>query len=61
MIADATRRQIGGLFVLADLGPQALAGFAEPQSMACVGEGDATEPLRGVRSDAVPSSGGTRK
>ena len=27
----ATRRQIGGLFDLADLGPQALAGFAEPQ------------------------------
>jgi class 3 adenylate cyclase len=31
VIAEATRRQIGGLFDLADLGPQALAGFAEPQ------------------------------
>src|SRR5436189_1903458 len=31
MIADATRRQIGGLFEVADLGPQALAGFAEAQ------------------------------
>ena len=31
IIGDATRRQIGGLFDLADLGPQALAGFAEPQ------------------------------
>ena len=31
VIGEATRRQIGGLFHLADLGPQALAGFAEPQ------------------------------
>src|SRR6266436_4226337 len=31
IIAEATRRQIGGLFDLADLGSQALAGFAEPQ------------------------------
>ena len=32
VIGEATRRQVGGLFELADLGPQALAGFAEPQS-----------------------------
>jgi class 3 adenylate cyclase len=31
VIAESTRRQVGGLFDLADLGPQALAGFAEPQ------------------------------
>jgi class 3 adenylate cyclase/tetratricopeptide (TPR) repeat protein len=31
VIAEATRRQIGELFVLEDLGPQQLAGFAEPQ------------------------------
>src|SRR5258707_5360539 len=31
VIGEATRRQIGRLFDLADLGPQALAGFAEPQ------------------------------
>src|SRR5207253_5796014 len=31
IIAEATRRQIGGLFDLADLGPQAIAGFAEAQ------------------------------
>ena len=30
VIAEATRRQVRGLFDLADLGPQALAGFAEP-------------------------------
>ena len=32
VIADGTRRQIGGLFELADLGPQLLAGFAETQN-----------------------------
>jgi class 3 adenylate cyclase len=31
VISEATRRQIGGLFDLADLGRRALAGFAEPQ------------------------------
>jgi class 3 adenylate cyclase len=31
VIGAATRQQIGGLFELADLGPQALAGFVEPQ------------------------------
>ena len=31
VIAEATRRQIGELFELEDLGPQQLAGFAEPQ------------------------------
>jgi class 3 adenylate cyclase len=31
VIADSTRRQIGALFELADLGPQAQKGFAEPQ------------------------------
>jgi class 3 adenylate cyclase len=30
VIADSTRRQIGGLFDIEDLGPQTLAGFAEP-------------------------------
>ena len=30
MISQATRRLVGGLFELADLGPQRLKGFAEP-------------------------------
>jgi class 3 adenylate cyclase len=30
VISQATRRLLGGLFVLADLGPQRLKGFAEP-------------------------------
>src|SRR6201997_557148 len=31
VIAESTRRQIGALFEIEDLGPQALAGFSEPQ------------------------------
>ena len=31
VIAESTRRQIGALFEIEDLGPQELAGFAEPQ------------------------------
>jgi hypothetical protein len=31
VVADGTRRQIGTLFEIEDLGPQPLAGFAEPQ------------------------------
>jgi class 3 adenylate cyclase len=31
IIAESTRRLTGGLFELADLGPQSLKGFAEPQ------------------------------
>jgi class 3 adenylate cyclase len=49
VIAEATRRQIGALFEIQDLGPQLLAGFAEPQP-AWRGhwrERD-VEPLRGV-------------
>src|SRR5207248_1484681 len=49
VIADATRRQVGGLFDLADLGPQALAGFAEPQpAWRVLGESGGVEPVRGV-------------
>ncbi len=32
VISQATRRLVGGLFELADLGPQPLKGFAEPLS-----------------------------
>ena len=31
VITDSTRRQIGTLFDIEDLGPQTLSGFAEPQ------------------------------
>ncbi|HEX6115284.1 MAG TPA: adenylate/guanylate cyclase domain-containing protein, partial [Geminicoccaceae bacterium] len=42
VISQATRRLVGGLFELADLGPQCLKGFAEPLSAFRVeGEGRA--------------------
>ena len=49
VIAEATRRQVGGLFDLVDLGPQPLAGFAEPQSrVAGRWRKRDAEPFRGV-------------
>jgi hypothetical protein len=51
VIGDATRRQVGGLFELADLGPQALAGFAEPQSAwRVVGESGMLSRFEALRS-----------
>src|ERR1700730_1441566 len=51
VIAEATRRQVGGLFDLADLGPQALAGFAEPQrAWRVIGESGVLSPFQALRS-----------
>jgi class 3 adenylate cyclase/tetratricopeptide (TPR) repeat protein len=53
VIAEATRRLVGGLFELADLGPQRLKGFAEPlKAWRVEGEGCAEgrfEALRGAQ------------
>jgi class 3 adenylate cyclase/tetratricopeptide (TPR) repeat protein len=53
VIAEATRRLVGGLFELANLGPQRLKGFAEPlRAWRVEGEGRAEgrfEALRGAR------------
>ena len=53
VISQATRRLVGGLFELADLGPQRLKGFAEPvAAWQVVGEGRAEgrfEALHGER------------
>src|SRR6185312_9888021 len=58
VIADATRRQIGGLFDLADLGPQALAGFAEPQpAWRVLGESGVLSLFEALRSGATPLVG----
>ena len=58
VIGEATRRQIGGLFVLADLGPQALAGFAEPQSAWRVaGESGMLSRFEALRSVKTPLVG----
>ena len=54
VIAEATRRQVGGLFDLADLGPQALAGFAEPQpAWRVMGESGELSRFEALRSGAT--------
>ena len=56
VIADSTRRQIGQLFEIEDLGVRALAGFAEPQrAWHIVGRQRRVESLRGasLRSDTA--------
>ena len=58
VIADATRRQIGGLFDLEDLGPQALAGFAEPQpAWRVLGESGEVSRFEALRSGETPLVG----
>ncbi len=49
IVADATRRQLGGLFDVRDLGGQTLKGFAEPQqAWQVLGEKRRRQPLRGA-------------
>src|SRR5271166_4562568 len=58
VIGEATRRQIGGLFDLADLGPQALAGFAEPQpAWRVLAESGAESRFEALRSGETPLVG----
>jgi hypothetical protein len=58
VIAEATRRQIGGLFDLADLGPQALAGFAEAQpAWRVIGESGVLSRFEALRSGTTPLIG----
>src|SRR5271167_1106889 len=58
VIAEATRRQIGGLFDLADLGPQALAGFAEPQpAWRVISESGVLSRFEALRSGETPLVG----
>src|SRR6516164_6079162 len=58
VIGEATRRQIGGLFDLADLGPQALAGFAEPQpAWRVIGESGMSSRFEALRSGTTPLVG----
>src|ERR1700726_1280949 len=58
VIGEATRRQIGRLFDLADLGPQALAGFAEPQrAWRGSGESGAVSRFEALRSGETPLVG----
>jgi AAA ATPase domain/Adenylate and Guanylate cyclase catalytic domain len=58
VIGEATRRQIGGLFDLADLGPQALAGFADPQpAWRVIGESEMLSRFEALRSGTTPLVG----
>jgi class 3 adenylate cyclase len=59
VIAEGTRRQIGELFDLEDLGPQQLAGFAEPQhAWRVLGESGAVSRFEALRSGETPLVGG---
>jgi class 3 adenylate cyclase/predicted ATPase len=58
VVADSTRRQIGTLFEIEDLGPQPLAGFAEPQTAwRVVGESGVVSRFEALRSEATPLVG----
>ena len=58
VIADTTRRQIGALFEIDDLGQQALAGFSEPQrAWRIVGESGVLSRFEALRSEATPLVG----
>jgi len=58
VVADTTRRQIGMLFEIEDLGPQPLAGFAEPQrAWRVVGESGVVSRFEALRSGTTPLVG----
>jgi class 3 adenylate cyclase len=58
VIADSTRRQVGTLFEIEDLGPQPLAGFAEPQrAWRVLGESGEVSRFEALRSGAAPMVG----
>jgi class 3 adenylate cyclase/predicted ATPase len=58
VVADSTRRQIGTLFEIEDLGLQPLAGFAEPQrAWRVVGESGVVSRFEALRSGTTPLVG----
>jgi class 3 adenylate cyclase len=58
VIAESTRRQIGQLFEIEDLGLRALAGFAELQrAWRVVGESGVLSRFEALRSEATPLVG----
>ncbi len=58
VIAESTRRQIGALFEIEDLGPQRLAGFADLQhAWRVAGESGIVSRFEALRSDATPLVG----
>jgi class 3 adenylate cyclase len=58
VIADSTRRQLGGLFEVEDLGPHALPGFGEaPRAWQVVGESGVVSRFEALRTQATPLVG----
>jgi class 3 adenylate cyclase len=58
VVADSTRRPIGTLFEIADLGPQPLAGFVEPQpAWRVISESGVASRFEGLRSGTTPLVG----
>jgi len=58
VVADGTRRQIGTLFEIEDLGPQPLAGFGEPQpAWRVLGESGVVSRFEALRSGITPLVG----
>jgi class 3 adenylate cyclase len=58
VIADGTRRQLGGLFEIRDLGAQALKGFAAAQRVwGVVGESGVASRFEALRSGETPLVG----
>jgi class 3 adenylate cyclase/predicted ATPase len=58
VVADSTRRQIGTLFEIEDLGPQPLAGFGEPQrAWRVVGESGVVSRFEALRLGTTPLVG----
>jgi class 3 adenylate cyclase len=58
VVAESTRRQIGALFEIEDLGPQTLAGFAESQrTWRVLGESGMLSRFEALRSGATPLVG----
>src|SRR5882757_2371937 len=58
LIAEATRRQVGGLFELIDLSTQTLKGFATPQpAWRVLGASDAANRFKALRASATPLVG----
>ena len=57
-IADTTRRQIGAMFELQNLGPQSLAGFSESQrAWRVLGESGVVNRFEALRSGTTPLVG----
>jgi class 3 adenylate cyclase len=58
VIAEGTRRQIGALFAVADLGGQTLAGFVDPQrAWRVLGESGVLSRFEALRSETTPLVG----